>query len=99
MSEVSSQYTLTKELSKVLAKKGTIEILSFINEKGLARHKELERILEKGTTLTTRLNELTSLGILKKEVLNEKYRPTEYTFTVFGKKIFEKMEEIESLAR
>ena len=80
---------------KLLGKEGMIRILLYIDNKGSARYQELSGVIKSETTLTTRLKELTSKGILNKKLLTEKYRPTEYSLSKKGKKIIKLIRNIE----
>lgn len=51
-------------------------------------------LLKSQTTLNRRLNELTTFGILERKLLDEKYRPTEYTLTNYGKKVVRGLKEL-----
>jgi DNA-binding HxlR family transcriptional regulator len=82
------------ELIKLLAREGALEILFAIDENGHIRYKELAGIVESETTLTRRLDELTSSGILGRELLDEKYRPTEYSLTEYGRKVLKVLQEL-----
>lgn len=74
---------------KLIAKEGVVEILLFIHKNGSARYKYLVPIMSSEPTLVRRLNELTSLKILERRLLDEKYGPTEYYLTELGAELSE----------
>ena len=93
MYENHSIITVRKTFS-ILAKPGVVEILLLINENGSANYKDLLAIASSEPTLVRRIKELMSLHILKREILDEKYKPTKYTLTELGNKYVELIEMI-----
>ena len=51
--------------------------------------------LENEVTLKRRLDELKGLGLIKREIIDQKYRPTIYHITKKGKEVYENIQEIE----
>ena len=89
MNKTSSSSNALKKLIKLLAKEGVVDILLFIHKNGSARYKDLVAIISSEPTLVRRLNELTSLKILERRLLDEKYRPVEYRLTELGAELSE----------
>lgn len=78
-------YTKTKELGKILGKRGTIDILHLLEERP-KKYTELETSIELShTSLLRRLTMLQALDIIKKRPIRSKKREThEYDLTLKG---------------
>ena len=77
------------ELYKIFRRKGSIDILLYIAEKGSARYSELKKIIDNEPSLIRSLKVLCEYKYLTRRILDDKYRPTEYEITEKGKVITE----------
>jgi len=82
------------EIRDIFRKKGAIEILLFISIKGRARYSELRNVVDSETSLIRSLKFLCEKKYLKREIVDDKYRPTEYEITEKGKAIANKIREM-----
>jgi DNA-binding HxlR family transcriptional regulator len=85
---------------KTLARTGALEIVKNLEKRteGL-KYAEIEKIIGSPSTTTRRLNELEELGIVKREILSEKYRPVKYSLTKKGKELLRLVKKTENLFR
>lgn len=81
----------------MLALKGTKKILSTLDKAAKMRYTEIVKVVGYSTTTTRSLKGMEKLGIVKREVLNEPYRPVAYSLTERGKKLAALLKEIENL--
>jgi DNA-binding HxlR family transcriptional regulator len=81
----------------MLALKATKKILLSIEKAGKMRYSEVVKVVGYSTTATRSLKSMEKLGIVKKQVLNEPYRPVEYSLTDKGRKLTSLLEELENL--
>ena len=79
---------------EILKKEGFAEILVYLYENKRARYSELKKKVKSETTLVRALKILTEEGLLKRRLLDEKYRPTEYSLTEKGEMIGGKLKEL-----
>lgn len=79
----TNKYTIIK----LLKREGVVEIILYVYNNGKSRYSELKNVLNSEATLVRALKLLTEEGILKRKILDEKYRPTEYVLTEKGRKI------------
>jgi DNA-binding HxlR family transcriptional regulator len=86
---------LTEKIFKLLAQKGVIDILRSLEDKeeGM-KYNEIEKIIGNPSTTSRRLSSLEGLGIVKRAVSSEKYRPVYYTLTKDGKDLLWIVREI-----
>jgi DNA-binding HxlR family transcriptional regulator len=69
---------------QLLALKGTMKILFSLEKSGTLRYSEIVDIVGYSTTATRALKRMQRQGILKREILDEPYRPVSYTLTDKG---------------
>ncbi|KXB06745.1 hypothetical protein AKJ51_02995 [candidate division MSBL1 archaeon SCGC-AAA382A20] len=82
---------------KTLAKKGAKEILYSLKEKEKMNFTELRDLTGSPTTTSKRLDELTELGLLERDVQNDKFRSVHYSLTEKGFKIVNLVEKIDEM--
>tara|TARA_Y100000310_G_C20683815_1_gene817689 strand:- start:1274 stop:1552 length:279 start_codon:yes stop_codon:yes gene_type:complete len=87
---------INNNLINLLGKKFTIEILSLLMDKSL-KYTEIEKITKNPKTTNIRLNEMTTEGLIERNVLNEKYRPVVYQITEKGKSALKLIGKINQL--
>lgn len=85
------------KLAKLLTHKDGIELFELIATRKKVPYTELKGITPNEVTLKKRLDELKELGLVKREILDEKYRPTIYRVTSKGEEIFRQIEKIGEL--
>ena len=85
------------DLFELLALRGTAKVLRELRQKQRIMYSNLVRIVGHSTTTTRALNAMMELGLIQKEVLNEKYRPVVYSLTVKGRKLADIASELENL--
>ena len=78
---------MDEKLLWVIRQKGIIEILVHIYKHKNTRYSDLRKLIEKESTLIRAINILVENNLVRKRVLNEKYRPTRYELTEKGEKI------------
>ncbi len=82
-----------QEILEILGKKGTLKILEEINKNKRISFTSLQRLTGINTrTLSRRLKELTSLGIISREVMED--RTVFYSLTEKGKKLIKGLQRI-----
>jgi len=79
----------------VLAKKGVKEILRALADKRGMNFSELRELVGSPTTASQRLQELTGLGILKREVQADRFRSVRYSLTGKGTQVAKLIKELE----
>jgi DNA-binding HxlR family transcriptional regulator len=79
----------------VLAKKGVREILQALADKKGTNFTEIQELVGSPTTASQRLQELTGLGILKREVQADRFRSVKYSLTEKGIKVVKLVKELE----
>lgn len=85
-----------RSIFRVLGRKGVINIMDNLEGKGEGlKYKEIEEMVGNPSTASRNLLELEALGIVKRRVSSEKYRPVYYTLTEDGKKLLSVVREIE----
>jgi DNA-binding HxlR family transcriptional regulator len=82
---------------QMLALRGTKKILFSLEKAGKMRYSEIVKAVGYSTTSTRALKSMERHGIVKKEVLNEPYRPVAYWLTEKGKRLATLVRELESL--
>jgi len=85
------------KLAKLLTHKDGIELFELIATKKEVPYTELKAITPNEVNLKRRLDELKDLGFIKREILDEKYRPTIYRVTPKGKEVFKQIGKIGEL--
>ena len=78
----------------LLALKGARIVLSELSKKDEARYSELVEAVGHSTTTSRALNMMEKLGYIKREVLQEKYRPVVYSLTSRGRELSEVVETL-----
>ena len=81
----------------VLAKKGVKEILRALADKKGMNFTELRELVRSPTTASQRLQELTGLGILKREVQADRFRSVRYSLTDKGAQVAKIIKELEKV--
>ena len=85
------------DIIQMLALMGTKRILLSLEKAGKMRYSEIVKAVGYSTTSTRALKSMERHGIVKKEVLNEPYRPVAYWLTDKGKRLATLVRELESL--
>jgi DNA-binding HxlR family transcriptional regulator len=80
---------------EVLAKKGVKEILQGLADKKGMNFTEIQELVGSPTTASQRLQELTRLGILKREVQADRFRSVRYSLTEKGTQVAKLVKELE----
>lgn len=62
------------------------------------KYSEIVNVVGYSTTTTRSLKSMEKLGVVKREVLNEPYRPVAYSLTEKGKKLANLLKELENLS-
>jgi len=74
------------DIFKVLALVGTAKILDALSE-GPMKYSEIVKVVGLSTNATRSLKALQSYNLVKRRVVNEPYRPVEYSLTESGAKL------------
>ena len=74
---------------ELLALKGARIIVTELSKKDEVRYSELVEAVGHSTTTSRALNMMEKLGYIKREVLQEKYRPVVYSLTPKGRRLDE----------
>jgi DNA-binding HxlR family transcriptional regulator len=85
------------DIIRMLSLKGTKKILLSMERAGRMRYSEIVKVVGYSTTTTRALKSMERHGIVKKEVLNEPYRPVSYSLTDKGRKLVTFLKELENL--
>ena len=85
------------DIIRMLSLKGTKKILLTLEKAAKMRYSEIVNVVGYSTTTTRALKSMERHGIVKKEVLNEPYRPVSYSLTDKGRKLVTFLKELESL--
>ena len=85
------------DVFQVLSLKGTRTILEVLRTNDRMRYSELVKSVGFSTTTTRALKAMETAKLVRKEVLNEPYRPVAYSLTDKGKKLAQMVTEIEKL--
>lgn len=80
---------------EVLAKKGVKEILQALADKKGMNFTEIQELVGSPTTASQRLQELTRLRILKREVQADRFRSVRYSLTEKGIQVVKLVKEME----
>jgi DNA-binding HxlR family transcriptional regulator len=86
------------DIIRLLALRGTKKILLSMEKTGKMKYSEIVKVVGYSTTTTRSLKSMEKFGIVKREILDEPYRPVTYSLTEKGKKLAGLMTEIESLS-
>lgn len=78
-----------------LTKRGSREILYALVDKKRMKFTELKKLVRSPTTASQRLQELTSLGLIKRDVQADQYRTVIYSLTKKGIRIVKLVKELE----
>lgn len=81
----------------ILALRGTRKILLGMEKAGKLKYSEIVKIVGYSTTTTRSLKSMEQLGVVKREVLDEPYRPVAYSLTDKGRKLAGLLKQLESL--
>jgi DNA-binding HxlR family transcriptional regulator len=84
------------DIIEVLALRGTKSILLSLEKAGKMRYSDIVKTVGYSTTSTRALKSMEKHGIVKREVLNEPYRPVCYSLTEKGKKLATLVKELET---
>jgi DNA-binding HxlR family transcriptional regulator len=85
------------DIIHMLALRGTKKILLTLEKAGKMRHSDIVKVVGYSTTTTRALKSMERHGIVRKEVLNEPYRPVSYSLTDKGRKLVTFLKELENL--
>jgi DNA-binding HxlR family transcriptional regulator len=85
------------DIIHMLALRGTRKILLTLEKAAKMRYSEIVKVVGYSTTTTRALKSMERHGIVKREVLNEPYRPVSYSLTDKGRKLVTFLKELESL--
>jgi len=85
------------DIIQLLGLRGTKKILLSLEKAGRMRYSEIVRIVGYSTTTTRSLKAMEKLGVVKREVLNEPYRPVSYSLAEKGRKLVGILHELENL--
>lgn len=77
-----------------LLRSPSIKILTFLNQRGEARHSELERLLRSRGTLTTNLNDLIDEGLINRKVITSKPIQSNYSLSEKGRNVTRRLTEL-----
>ena len=86
------------DIISLLALRGTKKILLNLERAGKMRYSEIVKAVGYSTTTTRSLKSMEKLGMVKREVLNEPYRPVAYSITDKGRKLTSLLKELETLS-
>ena len=75
----------------------SVKILVYLQEKGQARHSELERLIHSRGTLATNLNDLMEEGLVARKVLPTKPIQSNYSLTDKGRNVGKLISEINGM--
>jgi DNA-binding HxlR family transcriptional regulator len=85
------------DIIQLLALRGTRKILLNLEKGGKMQYSEIVKVVGYSTTTTRSLKAMEKVAIVKREVLNEPYRPVAYSLTEKGKKLAGLLKELENL--
>ena len=83
----------------ILALKGSRIVIRRLAEKESLRYSELQQAIGSPSTTNLALLRLVGGGLVKKEVLNEPYRPVLYSLTPEGKRVAKLMVKLADQSR
>jgi DNA-binding HxlR family transcriptional regulator len=86
------------DIIRLLALRGTKKILLSMEKTGKMKYSEIVKVVGYSTTTTRSLKSMQKLGVVKREVLNEPYRPVAYSLTDKGRKLANLLKELENLS-
>jgi len=86
------------DIIRLLALRGTRKILQSMEKAGRMRYSEIVKIVGYSTTATRALKSMEGQGILRRQVLDEPYRPVSYSLTDKGRKLASLLKELENLS-
>jgi DNA-binding HxlR family transcriptional regulator len=85
------------DIIRVLSLRGTKKILLSMEKAGKMRYSEIVKIVGYSSTTTRALKNMEKHSMVRKEVLNEPYRPVSYSLTDKGRKLATLVKDLESL--
>jgi len=85
------------DIIHTLALRGTKKILLTLERAGKMRYSEIVKVVGYSTTTTRALKSMERHGIVRKDVLNEPYRPVSYSLTEKGRRLVVFLKELENL--
>ena len=85
------------DIIRLLALRGTKKILLSMEKVGRMKYSEIVKVVGYSTTTTRSLKNMEKLGIVRRELLNEPYRPVAYSLTDKGRKLNSILKELENL--
>lgn len=83
-----------KELAQLLTHDAGFELFELITERKEVPYTELKEIVQNEVTLKRRLDELKNLGLIQRQIIDQKYKPTIYHITQKGKDVFDYIQRI-----
>ena len=84
-----------KELAQLLTHKDGFELFELITTRKEVPYTDLKEIVQNEVTLKRRLDELKGLGLIKRQIIDQKYKPTIYHVTQKGKDVFDYIQKID----
>ena len=85
------------DVFQVLSLKGTRKIIEVLAAKDRMRYSEIVRAVGFSTTTSRALKAMEAARLIRREVLDEPYRPVAYSLSEKGKKLSQILAEIEKL--
>ena len=85
------------DVIRLLALRGTKKILLGMEKAGRMKYSEIVKVVGYSTTTTRSLKNMEKLGVVKRELLNEPYRPVAYSLTEKGRKLTNILKDLENL--
>ena len=85
-----------KYFLKILGKKGTIDVLRFLEEHGTARYKHLQQFISTHT-LNARIKDLMQLGLIQHQFVKEDVRKEWYELTEKGKNVLQCLDDLKKI--
>ena len=85
------------DIIRLLALRGTKKILLSMEKVWRMKYSEIVKVVSYSTTTTRSLKSMEKLGIVRRELLNEPYRPVAYSLTEKGRKLISILKELENL--
>ncbi len=86
------------DIMRLLALRGTTKVLFIMEKTGKMKYSEIVKVVGYSSTTTRSLKAMEKLGLVKREVLNEPYRPVAYSLTEKGHRLANLLKEIETLS-
>ncbi len=85
-----------KDFLSILGKKGTIDVLRFLEEHSTARYKHLQQFVSTHT-LNARIKDLIHLDLIQHKFVKEELRKEWYELTERGRKVLQCLDELRKI--